>query len=72
MYKINTDFKVVDSDNLHDETDYKLLMLIAMLNPSEGFGGFGETDDHTPLVFDQKGNFGELNANHYHIELIQD
>tara|TARA_X000000368_G_scaffold344339_1_gene283126 strand:+ start:381 stop:578 length:198 start_codon:yes stop_codon:yes gene_type:complete len=63
-------FKVVDSMTQHDETDTDFLMILAFLDPKDGFSHFSQSEDGAPIVHDRAGNSGELHAADYHIEVV--
>lgn len=58
----------VDSRTQHEETDTVFLMVLAGLDPSDGFERVDQNSDGTPIIVDKKGNTGELHADDYHIE----
>lgn len=62
--------KVVDSSTQHDETDTEFLMILALLDPKDGFSHFSQSEDGAPIVHDCAGNSGELHAADYHIEML--
>lgn len=60
--------EVIDSHTLCEEGDSELLMLLATLNPQDGFAGATLSDDGTPIIHDLKGNSGESHPSDYHLE----
>ncbi|ENI4487406.1 hypothetical protein ABXZ88_003278 [Vibrio fluvialis] len=58
----------VDSRTQHDEMDTEFLMILAGLNPSDGFERVDQNSEGTPIVVDKNGDTGELHSSDYHIE----